>query len=147
MYAYEQAVYPAFFAMYVSRERRSSVQAMQFSNGLTNPIALWLGHLMFDALIVLAISTAIIVIFAAAASLQLKGLGFLVRARALRLVTKLKFYVVVHSRAIRINWRSIRILCITVHLFSFSCFCNCGRISSCGVHRKRPDFSCSLSFS
>jgi hypothetical protein len=81
MYAYEQAVYPAFFAMYVSRERRSSVQAMQFSNGLTNPIALWLGHLMFDALIVLAISSVIIVIFAAVASRQLKGLGFLVRGR------------------------------------------------------------------
>jgi hypothetical protein len=141
-------VYPAFFAMYVSRERRSSVQAMQFSNGLTNPIALWLGHLMFDALIVLAISTVITVIFAASASRQLKGLGFLVRGSTLCLeVTMLRFYVVVHSCAIRDNWRFIRILRITVHLFSFSCFCNCGRISGWGVHCKRPDFSWFLSFS
>ena len=37
---YFQAVSPEF---YVSRERLSSVQVVQFSNGLTNPIGLWLG--------------------------------------------------------------------------------------------------------
>ncbi|KAF9011286.1 hypothetical protein BDQ17DRAFT_1298756 [Cyathus striatus] len=68
------AVYPAFFALYVSRERRSSVQAMQMSNGLTNPIGLWLGHLMFDTISVVILSTIIIIVFAAASN-QFHGLG------------------------------------------------------------------------
>jgi len=67
--------------MYVSRERRSSVQAMQFSNGLSNPIGLWLGHIMFDATKVVIISTVIITVYATAASQQMHGLGFLVSVR------------------------------------------------------------------
>ncbi|KAF9535634.1 hypothetical protein CPB83DRAFT_878765 [Crepidotus variabilis] len=70
------AVYPAFFALYVSKERRSSVQAMQFSNGLTNPLGLWLGHLMFDTITVVALSTVITIVFAAVGN-QLHGLGYL----------------------------------------------------------------------
>ncbi|CAA7266935.1 unnamed protein product [Cyclocybe aegerita] len=71
------AVYPAFYALYVSKERRSSVQAMQLSNGLTDPIGLWLGHLMFDTISVVILSTIITIVFALAASNQLQGLGFL----------------------------------------------------------------------
>ncbi|GLB44403.1 putative ABC-2 family transporter protein [Lyophyllum shimeji] len=44
-------LYPAFATLYVARERRSSVQAMQASNGLSNPIGLWLGHLVFDSIL------------------------------------------------------------------------------------------------
>lgn len=73
-----QAVYPAFFALYVSKERRSSVQAMQFSNGLSNPIGLWVGHLLFDFIFSLFASTIIIIIFAAVAD-QFHGLGLFVR--------------------------------------------------------------------
>ncbi|RDB29443.1 ABC transporter A family member 2 [Hypsizygus marmoreus] len=69
------SVYPAFFALYVSRERRSSVQAMQMSNGLGDPIGLWLGHLMFDTIASVILSTIIIVVFAAASN-QFSGLGF-----------------------------------------------------------------------
>ncbi|TFK42170.1 hypothetical protein BDQ12DRAFT_710453 [Crucibulum laeve] len=69
-------VYPAFFALYVSKERRSSVQAMQMSNGLTNPIGLWLGHLMFDTICSVIISTIIVIIFATASN-QFNGLGLL----------------------------------------------------------------------
>jgi hypothetical protein len=64
--------------MYVSRERRSSVQAMQFSNGLSNPIGLWLGHIMFDGIKVVIISTVITIVYAVVAREQLHGLGFLV---------------------------------------------------------------------
>lgn len=64
--------------MYVSQERRSSVQAMQFSNGLSNPIGLWLGHIMFDAIKVVIVSTVIIIVYATAATEQFHGLGFLV---------------------------------------------------------------------
>ncbi|THH18622.1 hypothetical protein EW146_g2403 [Bondarzewia mesenterica] len=69
------AVYPAFFSLYVSRERHSSVQAMQFSNGLSNPVGLWLGHLLFDSIFIILASTIIIIVFAAASD-QFHGLGF-----------------------------------------------------------------------
>lgn len=51
---------------------------MQLSNGLTDPIGLWLGHLMYDTLAVIVLSTIIIIVFAATASGQFHGLGFLV---------------------------------------------------------------------
>ncbi|KAM6499563.1 hypothetical protein JOM56_005071 [Amanita muscaria] len=69
------SVYPAFFALYVSRERRSSVQAMQSSNGLTNPLGLWLGHLMFDTIWTIILSTIIIIVFSTV-SRGFQGLGF-----------------------------------------------------------------------
>ncbi|KAF8555139.1 P-loop containing nucleoside triphosphate hydrolase protein, partial [Imleria badia] len=69
------AVYPAFFSMYVSRERRSSVQAMQLSNGLSDPIGLWLGHLLWDSVFGIIIATIIIIVLAAFSSNQFHGLG------------------------------------------------------------------------
>ncbi|KAI5121844.1 hypothetical protein M0805_003277 [Coniferiporia weirii] len=68
------AVFPAFYALYVSNERRSSVQAMQLSNGLTDPVGLWLGHLIFDSMFSVTAATIIIIIFAAVAN-ELHGLG------------------------------------------------------------------------
>ncbi|XP_006453888.1 hypothetical protein AGABI2DRAFT_196444 [Agaricus bisporus var. bisporus H97] len=68
------AVYPAFFALYVSRERRSSVQAMQLSNGLSNPMGLWFGHLMFDTIFSVILTTIIIIVFSATSN-QFHGLG------------------------------------------------------------------------
>ncbi|TFK69897.1 P-loop containing nucleoside triphosphate hydrolase protein [Pluteus cervinus] len=69
------SVYPAFFALYVSRERRSSVQAMQMSNGLTNPLGLWLGHLAFDSVFAVIISTVVIIVLGKTTS-EFNGLGF-----------------------------------------------------------------------
>ncbi|KAF7290457.1 hypothetical protein MKEN_01500200 [Mycena kentingensis (nom. inval.)] len=74
-YAAAMAVFPAFFALYVSKERRSSVQAMQFSNGLHDPVGLWLGHLLFDSIFTLIMSTVVTIIFAAVSN-QFHGLGF-----------------------------------------------------------------------
>ncbi|KAJ3739785.1 hypothetical protein DFH05DRAFT_1530053 [Lentinula detonsa] len=68
------AVYPAFFAIYVSKERRSGVQAMQFSNGLSNTAGLWLGHLLFDWIFSIISATVIIIVFAAVSN-QFHGLG------------------------------------------------------------------------
>jgi len=76
------AVYPAFFVLYVSRERRSSVQAMQLSNGLSNIIGLWLGHLLFDSIFVVAVTTVIIIIFSFASN-QFHGTGILVKCQML----------------------------------------------------------------
>ena len=73
-----QSVYTAFYALYVTKERCSSVQAMQSSNGLTDPIGLWLGHLMFDVIWSIILSSIIIIIFATVSN-QFHGLGFFVR--------------------------------------------------------------------
>jgi hypothetical protein len=75
-----QAVFPAFFALYVSKERRSSVQAMQMSNGLSDPIGLWLGHLMFDSVFSVIFATITVIIWAAVSN-QFRGLGFFVSHR------------------------------------------------------------------
>ncbi|KAJ7077598.1 hypothetical protein C8R43DRAFT_1178602, partial [Mycena crocata] len=74
-YSAVMSVFPAFFALYVSKERRSSVQAMQFSNGLHNPVGLWLGHLMFDSVFTVIMATIVVIVFAAASN-QFHGLGF-----------------------------------------------------------------------
>ncbi|KAK7049037.1 hypothetical protein R3P38DRAFT_3307634 [Favolaschia claudopus] len=69
------ALYRAFFALYVSKERRSSVQAMQFSNGLHNPVGMWLRDLAFDSIFTVIMATIVIIVFAAASN-QFHGLGF-----------------------------------------------------------------------
>ena len=50
---------------------------MQFSNGLSNPAGLWLGHLMFDSIIATVAATILVIVFAATSTL-FHGLGFLV---------------------------------------------------------------------
>lgn len=50
---------------------------MQFSNGLSNPLGLWLGHLMFDSISAILLSTIIVIVFATVTD-QFYGLGFLV---------------------------------------------------------------------
>ncbi|KAM5346458.1 hypothetical protein ACJ41O_009463 [Fusarium nematophilum] len=55
------SVYPAFFALYPSNERRRFVRGLQYSNGV-RPFPLWIAYLLFDLIIVLlssAIATAI----------------------------------------------------------------------------------------
>ncbi|QRV83171.1 ABC transporter [Ceratobasidium sp. AG-Ba] len=66
-------LWPAFFALYVTGERRSSVQAMQLSNGVT-PVGLWLGHLLFDFSWIVLIATAVTTVLGTATS-QFYGLG------------------------------------------------------------------------
>ncbi|THH01206.1 hypothetical protein EW026_g1452 [Hermanssonia centrifuga] len=73
-YGAAMAVFPAFFSLYVSKERRSSVQAMQLSNGLADPVGLWLGHLLFDSVFAVIAATLMIIVFAVASN-QFHGLG------------------------------------------------------------------------
>ncbi|KAK9774832.1 hypothetical protein SCAR479_08387 [Seiridium cardinale] len=49
------AVYPAFFCLYPTYERRSKVRALQYSNGIRG-LPLWLSYMMFDMIFVLIIS-------------------------------------------------------------------------------------------
>ncbi|KAI0327697.1 P-loop containing nucleoside triphosphate hydrolase protein [Cubamyces sp. BRFM 1775] len=76
IFAAVMGIFPAFFTLYVAQERRSSVQAMQFSNGLSNPAGLWLGHIMFDSIIAIVAATVLVIVFAATSTL-FRGLGFL----------------------------------------------------------------------
>lgn len=55
-YGLIMAAYPAFFALYPTNERISNVRSMQYSNGI-RPVPLWLSHLAFDGIFVVAIST------------------------------------------------------------------------------------------
>ncbi|KAI0176513.1 P-loop containing nucleoside triphosphate hydrolase protein [Hypoxylon sp. FL1284] len=50
-----QALYPAFFAIYPTYERRSQVRALQYSNGI-RPLPLLFSYWMFDLVFVLIIS-------------------------------------------------------------------------------------------
>ena len=91
-----QAVYPAFFSLYVAKERRSAVQAMQLSNGLSDPVGLWLGHLLFDSIFGVVSASLIVIIFAAATN-RFHGLGFFVRCTFLYLSTLRRLTDVYHS--------------------------------------------------
>lgn len=50
---------------------------MQFSNGLSNPLGLWLGHLLFDSIFAVIMATIVVIIFATATD-QLHQLGLFV---------------------------------------------------------------------
>lgn len=132
-----QAVYPAFFALYVSKERRSSVQAMQMSNGLGDPIGLWLGHLMFDTIISVILSTVIVIIFAAVTN-QFSGLGFFVRIRH----TDIHSPILLTSPAVGgicIVWNCGCFVCVLrliISDFSTCSLCYCGGLSSYHVSCK-----------
>ncbi|KAJ7347934.1 hypothetical protein DFH08DRAFT_1001291, partial [Mycena albidolilacea] len=70
------AVFPSFFALYVAKERESSVKTMQLSNGISNPVGLWLGHLLFDSIPTFVMATLLVILFAKL-SHQFYGLGLL----------------------------------------------------------------------
>ncbi|KAF4978876.1 hypothetical protein FZEAL_4817 [Fusarium zealandicum] len=57
------SIYPAFFALYPSNERRRFVRGLQYSNGV-RPFPLWIAYLLFDLIVVLASSALIAAIWA-----------------------------------------------------------------------------------
>ncbi|XWW98542.1 hypothetical protein V2A60_006542 [Cordyceps javanica] len=61
------AVYPAFFSLYPSSERRRFVRALQYSNGV-RPLPLWLAYLVFDFIVVLVSSAIVTGVWAALSS-------------------------------------------------------------------------------
>ena len=135
-----QAVYPAFFSLYVSRERRSSVQAMQLSNGLANPLGLWLGHLMFDSLFTVFTATVIIIIFSTVTS-YFNGLGFLVCVfflRSDRMEYQIPYPVVGHGPLWN-HCHIVGVLCLFIHAFTsvFLRYC-------CGFPNHRVHGVCTL---
>ncbi|KIW43596.1 uncharacterized protein PV06_04683 [Exophiala oligosperma] len=61
------SVTPGLFALYPSFERTRNVKQLQYSNGV-RPGPLWLGHLLFDAIFVVIISTVSLIVFTQAKS-------------------------------------------------------------------------------
>ncbi|KAF8167282.1 hypothetical protein B0H34DRAFT_792024 [Crassisporium funariophilum] len=70
------SVFPAFFTIYVAKERHSRVQAMQLANGLANPLGLWLGHFMFDSIITVIAATVIAIVYGTVKE-KFQGIGVL----------------------------------------------------------------------
>ena len=99
---------------------------MQLSNGLTDPVGLWLGHLLFDTISVVIISTIITIVFAAVASSNFYGLGFFVSPKSLcaeRIC--LTLVAVAGHGSIWYHWSAICLLCIPFHGISTFCI-RCG---------------------
>ncbi|KAH6912560.1 nod factor export ATP-binding protein I [Coprinopsis sp. MPI-PUGE-AT-0042] len=71
------AMLPSFYTLYVAKERQSSVQAMQLSNGLSDPLGLWLGHLLFDSASVAVATTVTTAVYAGVAGAYFHALGLL----------------------------------------------------------------------
>ncbi|KAH6894361.1 hypothetical protein B0T10DRAFT_480285 [Thelonectria olida] len=57
------SVYPAFFALYPSMERRRFVRGLEYSNGV-RPFPLWIAYLLFDFIIALVSSAIVTAIWA-----------------------------------------------------------------------------------
>jgi ATP-binding cassette, subfamily A (ABC1), member 3 len=53
---------------------------MHMSNGLSDPVGLWLGHLMFDSIFSVILATILVVVWATSSN-QFHGLGFFVSHR------------------------------------------------------------------
>ncbi|ODQ51080.1 hypothetical protein SAICODRAFT_27131 [Saitoella complicata NRRL Y-17804] len=70
------AVYPAFAALYPTRERLKAVKAFQFSNGMKST-SLWLGHFLYELPMILLSSTVVVILFAAITPGTWNALGLL----------------------------------------------------------------------
>ncbi|KAF7554007.1 hypothetical protein G7Z17_g3206 [Cylindrodendrum hubeiense] len=62
------SVYPAFFALYPSMERRRFVRGLEYSNGV-RPFPLWIAYLLFDFSIALVSSAIVTAIWAGISSI------------------------------------------------------------------------------
>ncbi|KAL1409650.1 hypothetical protein Q8F55_003646 [Vanrija albida] len=67
------AFWPAFAVVFPTSERSSNVRANQYSNG-ANPVALWLGHILFEMPLIVFVATIITIVFATAVN-QFNALG------------------------------------------------------------------------
>ncbi|RYP08627.1 hypothetical protein DL764_001755 [Monosporascus ibericus] len=74
------ALYPAFFTLYPTYERKSQVRALQYSNGI-RPFPLLLSYMMFDFIFVLVVSILCTVLISSQAPWF--GLGYLLLVQAL----------------------------------------------------------------
>lgn len=92
------SIYPAFFALYPSMERRRFVRGLEYSNGV-RPFPLWIAYLLFDFIIALVSSAIVTAIWAGVSSiwfhlgyvfliLFLYGLAAILMAYVVSLFTK-----------------------------------------------------------
>ncbi|KAJ7716985.1 hypothetical protein B0H14DRAFT_2643734 [Mycena olivaceomarginata] len=97
------AVFPSFFALYVAKERESSLKSMQLSNGVSNPVDLRLGHLLFDSIPTFIMGTLVVILFTIVPD-QFYGQGFLAHGR---LQLYLAGYLLVYTYANPENTKGI----------------------------------------
>ena len=62
--------YPAFFALYPTRERLGKVRALHYSNGVSSA-SLWSAYLAFDFMFVTLISVIVIIMWIAVSDVHL----------------------------------------------------------------------------
>ncbi|KAM0322314.1 hypothetical protein ACHAQA_009604 [Verticillium albo-atrum] len=91
-------LYPAFFALYPSLERRRHVRGLEYSNGV-RPLPLWMAYIAFDFAIVLVASAIMVAVWAGVSNiwyhigyiyliLILYGLASILLAYVISLVSK-----------------------------------------------------------
>ena len=93
---------------------------MQLSNGLSDPVGLWLGHLLFDSMFAIVVASVIVIVFAAASN-QFHGLGFFVRCFLLFLREVLGAYrmrIVGGAGPLRRRRRALLVLCVPDRRFA-----------------------------
>lgn len=106
------------------------------SNGLSDPIGLWLGHLLFDSIFSVILATLIIVIFAGASN-QFHGLGlFVSHFAATSEGCDNLLSPVGRFGSLRNNIGSVFVLRISGDQLALGFFRGCGRLSDHHVHRE-----------
>ena len=129
-----QGVFPAFFTLYVTKERRSAVQAMQLSNGIANPASLWFGHLMFDGMFGIIVSIIIAVVFSKV-STQFSYIPLYVSSPARKkLPSNAPIYQVVCYPSLWIYLDPFRLLYFAIVSFRSGGILHCRRLPSGHVH-------------
>lgn len=119
----------------MAKERQSSVQAMQLSNGLSDPLGLWLGHLLFDSISIVFATTISVAVLAGAASKFFYALGLLVSSHyTLALWQKLTQIPVANHDFVWPHWRFDGILRIHLVQEAFDSLRCRRRLSAVHIH-------------
>lgn len=109
---------------------------MQLSNGLSNPLGLWIGHFLWDSIFSVSIATVVVVIFATASD-QFHGIGYMVRTSTWPSAVAYTENPdqVVGARVVWERKHSLCVLRFDVFFFASLCFRSCRRVSSRRLHR------------
>lgn len=118
------SVYPAFFALYPSMERRRFVRGLEYSNGV-RPFPLWIAYLMFDFIIALVSSAIVTAIWAGVSTIWfhlgyvflvffLYGLTSILMAYVVSLFTKTQLSTYAWAAALQIFF-------FLVYLIAYMC--------------------------
>ncbi len=111
---------------------------MQLSNGLADPVGLWLGHLLFDSVFAVIAATLMIIVFAVASN-QFHGLGLFVSSTIFLYLVRSPTicHAVACSCAVRYGRGALLVLHLACSQFAVSCLRSIRRLPSdhvCGMY-------------